>query len=1005
MKKKFLREPMARAVMLSLALTMAGCGGGGGGVRSDPPPAGQLPTPPDVLPPTSPVEPPVTPTPPVEPPVPPAPAPLLPAGELVMPTRLQEPPMNGAAHLQVINAVSAHLNGNRGNGQFIALYDSGARGGHPALDQHLWWGNGSDLVDWSTNDYKQDDANGHGTSTALVAIGSPQGDWAGGAAPDANLHVMRIIPDRPTDGNPFGQPTVEDGISALERGLASKSAFTRAAGFTWDGNFRWQAPAITQRLFDAFEAYVDWSADSPSYDGLVVFAAGDGGNADPTQMASLPSLPGAPASLSEHWITVAAVETARPDRLAAYSNGCGVAMDYCVVAPGDVTLVGNADTAGNPSYWSMTSTQAASPLVLGAAAMVWQAFPLISGEQVRDILLGTATDLGVPGPDPIFGQGLINVEKALRGPGRLDWGDMDVWLPYGEQMTWWNDISGGGGISTSGDGWLSLSGNNTFTGPLHLTNGSVVTINGRMGADVTIDAGTQLYAWDVTVEGDVENHGNLSINTNNNPKQPTTFKGNVVSDGVLYNGPMPSTTLEGNLELRVPGRYSIYLGNAPLHVKGRANIDGELYVAATAPGYVARSNTEVLVADGGVHGVFSSLHAPMSLMLQATIGYDANRVWLDVTQVQATALSGMNFTPASFSAAQRVDNALDTLNGMAAIPAGAAGYHPVDTFADAAGVLQRIDSRQVLQDSLDSLSGELHGADMTFAMMAIDGNRRKLESRVDELANGRAGVWSDTQQSHRQFGRFSMQSQGWAMGVDVQRDDRFTIGAALSQSDGTGYHAQRRDREQNRQTEGQLYATRGLGRGYLLGAASFGQMQRWTQRDVLIGTNAFRLDSDHTQHYFTAGVQAGLTFSWNTGRATPYAGVQSVQLDRDGFEESGAAGFGLSTADSTLRASQALLGARFDQDVNFGWSAWTLRARIEWQHLLSQVGEDIQARFSAVDAWAPIGGEGLGRDVGVFGLGFDARFGRRGRLGLNLDARREHGETLTGAMATWSVTY
>ena len=44
---------------------------------------------------------------------------------------------------------------------------------------------------------------------------------------------------------------------------------------------------------------------------------------------------------------------------------------------------------------------------------------------------------------------------------------------------------------------------------------------------------------------------------------------------------------------------------------------------------------------------------------------------------------------------------------------------------------------------------------------------------------------------------------------------------------------------------------------------------------------------------------------------TPYAGVQALRLDRDGFGEQGAAGFGLSTSASTMDASaRRWLGAR-----------------------------------------------------------------------------------------------
>ncbi|QSX75115.1 autotransporter domain-containing protein [Lysobacter arenosi] len=925
-----------------------------------------------------------------------------------MPTRLDAPPAVGDEHLRVMHAVDAHLNGHKGNGQFIALFDTGALR-TPALDQHLWWSNDSDLVDRDHADYTRDDVNGHGTATALAAIGRAQGSWSGGIAPDANLSVMRIIPDQPTLGNPFGQPTVEAGLTALERGLSGKSAFTRAAGFTWDGNFQWTDPAISTRLFNAFATFVDSSTNFPPDDGLVVFAAGDGGKAEPSQMAKLPSLAGAPASLADHWITVAAVETARPNRLAAYSNGCGAAMNYCLVAPGDMTLVGKDDTAGNPTYWTMSSTQVAAPLVLGATTLVWGAFPNLSGEQVRDILLGTTTDLGVPGTDPIFGQGLINIEKALRGPGRLDWGDMNVFLLYDTDTIWWNDISGRAGINVTGSGgWLLLHGNNTFEGPLHIKGRADVTVNGSLAADIEIERDGLLYASEVTLEGDVTNRGSLLFNTSATPQSPTVMKGDVINEGFMANwGNTDATTMEGNLTLRASSLYQIELGAPPLHVNGHADIDGKLQVVGVAPGYVARSNTEVLIADGGIDGTFSELKL-MGLMVQATLGYDANRVWLDVTQIPATTAVGMAFTPASFSAAERLDGAFGKLDEREARKSGNSADRDRDdvaAFANGAGTLQRIADQGALQESLDSLSGELHGADLPFATMAIEDNRHALESRIDALREGPAGIWTDELRSRREMGRFDMDAQGWTMGMDLRHDNRLTVGAALSEVNGTAYHAQRGDREVNRQYDGQLYATWALGSGYLLGTTSFGQMQRWTRREVLLGANAFRVGTDYTQRYATAGLQAGMPLAWNSGSVTLYGGAQGMQFERNGFDESGAAGFGLTTQDSTLHAAQAHLGTRLQQEGSIGPVTWRLHGRLEWQRMLSTSGEELQARFSAVDAWAPVDVEGLAREAGVFGLGFDARFGRRGVLGLNVDSRREHGEIWSGAMATWSVAY
>src|SRR5699024_1247790 len=104
------------------------------------------------------------------------------------------------------------------------------------------------------------------------------------------------------------------------------------AGFGWDGDFSWEDPEVTLSLFHSFSDYVFDQADGR----LVVFAAGDGDGDDPSQLAMLPSASVDTAALMERWITVAAVDTQSPDQLASYSSRCGFAMDYCLVAPGDV---------------------------------------------------------------------------------------------------------------------------------------------------------------------------------------------------------------------------------------------------------------------------------------------------------------------------------------------------------------------------------------------------------------------------------------------------------------------------------------------------------------------------------------------------------------------------------------------------------------------------------------------------------------------------------------------
>lgn len=67
------------------------------------------------------------------------------------------------------------------------------------------------------------------------------------------------------------------------------------------------------------------------------------------------------------------------------------------------------------SVWATrTGTSMAAPFVTGAIALLKGISPESTGAQIVDALRATATDLGEPGPDPVYGYGLIDVEAAAR---------------------------------------------------------------------------------------------------------------------------------------------------------------------------------------------------------------------------------------------------------------------------------------------------------------------------------------------------------------------------------------------------------------------------------------------------------------------------------------------------------------------------------------------------------------------------------------------------------------
>ena len=928
-------EPAARrsthwalGALAAAVLTACGGGGGGGNVREPPPPSSPPPTTP------------TTPPPPI------------------------------GAHLDLTNARSAQALGLTGQGVRIGVVDSGVRRDHPALNGRV----GPMLIytDPRSNNHRIDDVLGHGTYVSQIIAGTPVGAWPGGIAPGASIVSARILADtRPSDdGSGMGnQATGNGGLDIVSRDLMN--AGVRIMNNSWGGLY-WTGDNVTRSFIDAYKPFIDNG-------GLVVFATGNESKPQPSDNASLPSQGAGADALERGWIAAAALDTLNPTQLASYSNACGIAMNYCLVAPGDVQATGVNDSVGNPSYWVVRGTSFAAPQVSGAAALVWQAFPYFNNDLVRQALLGNAKDLGAPGVDPVFGQGLLDVGAAVRGLHRLDWGNARV--SFDGSSTWTNPLTGAGGLIKDGSGTLRLDSGaaHTYTGGTDVAGGTLrLNDGGSLASAVTVRNGATFAGGNgARIASRVDNQGALRV------------------EGA-------GLRIDGDYAQSAAGQLQFFIGSR-LDVGGAATLAGDARVLGQLPGYV-RSSREVFLNAGSLSGQFASLSSAPGVFLTATLGYSGTQAWLDISalSISATAQS-LGMSASEVAAAARVDGALGGLGAGAATTApGGAG-----AFSAGAGALQRSATAQAAQQSLASLSGELHSADAAFALMAVEANRRALESRLDAqyLDGARSGAWSDRLDARRAMaGRFDLDATGWIVGHD-QRFGDWSLGAALSQTDGYAYSAQRRDRERNRQLEGQFYASWNRDGHYLLGRAAFGHMDRYLQREVQLGADRFGTGSDYGERYTSLSLQAGHRFRVGEGVLTPYLGAQSLRLDRGGFEEPGAVGFGLSAGDSTLSATQLLAGARLERQWRLGSALLSLSGRAEWQRTLAQSGRYIDARFTGMDVWSPIVGDAFAGEAGVLGLGFNARFARGGVFALDFDNRYEFGRQYPRAFASWSLPF
>lgn len=275
-----------------------------------------------------------------------------------------------------IGAPLVHTNGNRGTGINVAIIDTGINYNHPDLCDNYKGG-----YDFVNDDVDPLDDNGHGTHCAGIIAAENNDIGVIGVAPEANLYSLKIL-------NNTGSGNISDLIAAIEWA-------TETCKDTDTSN---DIQVISMSLASNSGVTALETACSQAYNSgiLLVAAAGNDGNKRGT--GDSVDYPGAYSSV----IAVAATDST-DDRASFSSTGPAVEL----AAPGVNILSTYQD-----GWASLSGTSMACPHVAGTAALVLAANPSFTNDNIRDRLVQTATDLGTPGRDKLYGYGLVNAEAA-----------------------------------------------------------------------------------------------------------------------------------------------------------------------------------------------------------------------------------------------------------------------------------------------------------------------------------------------------------------------------------------------------------------------------------------------------------------------------------------------------------------------------------------------------------------------------------------------------------------
>lgn len=288
--------------------------------------------------------------------------------------------------LGMIGADAAYAKGAYGDGVIVAVIDSGIDTTHTDLDFNI----SAASVDIINPSLPITDDDGHGTLVAGVIAAEKNGTGTHGVA--FNATILAIDAD---SGGGFTDPDLARAIEYATANLAHIINMSLGGAFP-------DTPVLRQWQINATQAGV-----------ILVSAAGNSGGSQPEYPAANAGDP----QFNGLALAVGSVNAAGTD-ISTFSNRCGTSMNFCLVAPGEAIVTTRANAFGGGTE-SVEGTSFAAPHVSGAAALLIQAFPNLSPQDVVQILLQSADDRGTPGVDSVYGHGLLNLDTAVAPLGVL----------------------------------------------------------------------------------------------------------------------------------------------------------------------------------------------------------------------------------------------------------------------------------------------------------------------------------------------------------------------------------------------------------------------------------------------------------------------------------------------------------------------------------------------------------------------------------------------------------
>ncbi len=698
-------------------------------------------------------------------------------------------------------------------------------------------------------------------------------------------------------------------------------------------------------------------------DSLFIWATGNDGNDDPSVNSGLPYLY---PELEKGWIAVTAVDS-ETGLFSSYANKCGVAENWCIAAVGDYDFHVQRSSGSGTSF--------ATPVITGTAALVKQKYPWMNSDLVRQTILSTATDKGDKGVDKVYGWGLVNVSKAVKGPAlfdkRLALGDYVNVSFDNVTSSFDNNIGGDAGLIKDGSGTLLLTGVNSYTGNNIIKNGQL-KINGSSVSGVAIQSQGVLSGDGGYIASNVVNEGGTLVNEG----AGLTIQGDysATSSSIIESEP-----------------------NATLKIKGKAILnDSNLIViipvdSNNKPVYIDKTGIEnnILTADKGIENKLNVVNTPA--FLQTKVSYTSSTVGLSLARKDiAEYVSNSSIKDATRNnSAQNIEQvfkALDNSKGS-------------EKFRTQAAILQQTTSSS-LTSVLDSFSGQIYASAQALTFQQSQAVNKDLSNRLVMLGSlentgSVAGIWfsgiaSTGKLSESGYASADTSAFGGQIGIHKSVNDNLILGVALSYSDSEADFDRYGGKSKSQNAGISLYGRYGKKDDslYVIGRLGTGFVSSDVDREIIIGNQVDYSSINHDDLVLSGYGEVGYKIKATKNISiTPFTGLAYDGIKRGSFSEDDSL-FGLKADSENYDQTSALIGIRAETSFNWAAGKTTLQGYVTWQKALNDEDLDFEASYVGMsDEKFEVEGIGLPDDTTWAGIGFLTEVNEKWSWSANYDAQ------------------